>query len=158
MRIGFGYDLHRFTSGKSITLGGLNIPFDKGLKAHSDGDVLIHAVIDSLLGALALGDIGKFFPDNDKSNKDRSSRSMLQIVKKLVDKAGYKISNVDATIITEYPKMAPFIFEMRTNIANDLDLEVDCISVKATTNEKIGAIGKEEGIAVHSVCLVQKRV
>ena len=158
MRIGFGYDLHRFTSGKSITLGGLNIPFDKGLKAHSDGDVLIHAVIDSLLGALALGDIGKFFPDNDKSNKDRSSRSMLQIVKKLVDSAGYKISNVDATIITEYPKMAPFIFEMRTNIANDLDLEVDCISVKATTNEKIGAIGKEEGIAVHSVCLVQKRV
>ncbi|PTQ71534.1 2-C-methyl-D-erythritol 2,4-cyclodiphosphate synthase [Pseudomonas sp. GV071] len=154
MRIGHGYDVHRFCDGTFITLGGVQIPHKFGLLAHSDGDVLLHALSDALLGAVALGDIGKHFPDTDPTFKGADSRVLLRHVVSLVKAKGWKVGNVDATIVAQAPKMAPHIETMRAAIATDLDVELDQVNVKATTEEKLGFTGREEGIAVHAVALV----
>ncbi|MBA1192693.1 2-C-methyl-D-erythritol 2,4-cyclodiphosphate synthase [Pseudomonas entomophila] len=154
MRIGHGYDVHRFTDGAFITLGGLQIAHTRGLLAHSDGDVLLHALSDALLGAAALGDIGKHFPDTDPQFKGADSRVLLRHVVGLVRAKGWQVGNVDATIVAQAPKMAPHIERMRALIAADLDVQVDQVNVKATTTEKLGFTGREEGIAVHAVALL----
>ena len=154
MRIGHGYDVHRFGEGDFITLGGVRIPHKFGLVAHSDGDVLLHALSDALLGACALGDIGKHFPDTDPTFKGADSRALLRLVVGLVQAKGYVVGNVDATIVAQAPKMAPHIEAMRANIAADLEVEPDQVNVKATTTEKLGFTGREEGIAVHAVALL----
>ena len=154
MRIGHGYDVHRFTDGDFITLGGVQIPHKYGLLAHSDGDVLLHALSDALLGAAALGDIGKHFPDTDPQFKGADSRVLLRHVVGIVKAKGWKVGNVDATIVAQAPKMAPHIETMRQLIAEDLQVERDQVNVKATTTEKLGFTGREEGIAVHSVALL----
>ncbi|MBA6124046.1 2-C-methyl-D-erythritol 2,4-cyclodiphosphate synthase [Pseudomonas juntendi] len=154
MRIGHGYDVHRFCDGDFITLGGVRIPHTFGLLAHSDGDVLLHALSDALLGAAALGDIGKHFPDTDPQFKGADSRVMLRHVVGIVHAKGWKVGNVDATIVAQAPKMAPHINTMRQLIAEDLQVELDQVNVKATTTEKLGFCGREEGIAVHSVALL----
>ncbi|AMA45045.1 2-C-methyl-D-erythritol 2,4-cyclodiphosphate synthase [Pseudomonas monteilii] len=154
MRIGHGYDVHRFTDGAFITLGGLQIAHTRGLLAHSDGDVLLHALSDALLGAAALGDIGKHFPDTDPQFKGADSRVLLRHVVSLVRAKGWQVGNVDATIVAQAPKMAPHIERMRALIAEDLGVQVDQVNVKATTTEKLGFTGREEGIAVHAVALL----
>ena len=154
MRVGTGYDVHAFCEGGFLTLGGIKIPFDKAFAAHSDGDVLIHAMCDALLGALALGDIGKHFPPNDNKWKGCNSEVFLKHVIGLVTKQGYKINNIDSTIICEQPKMQPHIIAMRENLATIMGLEISQISVKATTTEKLGYCGRGQGIAVQSTCLV----
>ena len=154
MRIGHGYDVHRFGEGDFITLGGVRIPHKFGLVAHSDGDVLLHALSDALLGAAALGDIGKHFPDTDPQFKGADSRALLRHVVSLVKAKGWKVGNVDGTIVAQAPKMAPHIEAMRANIAADLEVELDQVNVKATTTEKLGFTGREEGIAVHAVALL----
>ncbi|AYN14766.1 2-C-methyl-D-erythritol 2,4-cyclodiphosphate synthase [Pseudomonas monteilii] len=154
MRIGHGYDVHRFCDGDFITLGGVRIPHKYGLLAHSDGDVLLHALSDALLGAAALGDIGKHFPDTDPQFKGADSRVLLCHVVDIVKSKGWKVGNVDATIVAQAPKMAPHIETMRQLIAEDLQVELDQVNVKATTTEKLGFTGREEGIAVHSVALL----
>ena len=154
MRIGHGYDVHRFCDGDFITLGGVRIPHTFGLLAHSDGDVLLHALSDALLGAAALGDIGKHFPDTDPQFKGADSRVLLRHVVGIVNAKGWKVGNVDATIVAQSPKMAPHIDTMRQLIAEDLQVELDQVNVKATTTEKLGFCGREEGIAVHSVALL----
>ncbi|MFF7063112.1 2-C-methyl-D-erythritol 2,4-cyclodiphosphate synthase [Pseudomonas sp. NPDC008258] len=154
MRIGHGYDVHRFCDGDFITLGGVRIPHKYGLLAHSDGDVLLHALSDALLGAAALGDIGKHFPDTDPQFKGADSRVLLRHVVGIVKAKGWKVGNVDATIVAQAPKMAPHIETMRQLIAEDLQVELDQVNVKATTTEKLGFCGREEGIAVHSVALL----
>ncbi|QXH50364.1 2-C-methyl-D-erythritol 2,4-cyclodiphosphate synthase [Pseudomonas fakonensis] len=154
MRIGHGYDVHRFADGDFITLGGVRIPHKYGLLAHSDGDVLLHAVSDALLGAAALGDIGKHFPDTDPQFKGADSRVLLRHVLGVVHGKGWKVGNVDATIVAQAPKMAPHIETMRQRIAEDLQVELDQVNVKATTEEKLGFTGREEGIAVHAVALL----
>jgi len=154
MRIGHGYDVHRFGEGDHITLGGVRIPHRFGLLAHSDGDVLLHALSDALLGAAALGDIGKHFPDTDPQFKGADSRALLRHVLVQVQVKGYVVGNVDATIIAQAPKMAPHIDSMRALIAADLQVELDQVNVKATTTEKLGFTGREEGIAVHAVALL----
>ena len=154
MRIGHGYDVHRFCDGDFITLGGVRIPHKYGLLAHSDGDVLLHALSDALLGAAALGDIGKHFPDTDPQFKGADSRVLLRHVVGIVHAKGWKVGNVDATIVAQAPKMAPHIDTMRQLIAEDLQVELDQVNVKATTTEKLGFCGREEGIAVHSVALL----
>ncbi|MDH1007172.1 2-C-methyl-D-erythritol 2,4-cyclodiphosphate synthase [Pseudomonas nicosulfuronedens] len=154
MRIGHGYDVHRFGEGDFITLGGVRIPHKFGLVAHSDGDVLLHALSDALLGACALGDIGKHFPDTDPQFKGADSRALLRHVLSLVEAKGWKVENVDTTIIAQAPKMAPHIQSMRETIAADLKVELDQVNVKATTTEKLGFTGREEGIAVHAVALL----
>ncbi|MFS2122369.1 2-C-methyl-D-erythritol 2,4-cyclodiphosphate synthase [Pseudomonas sp. Pseusp97] len=154
MRIGHGYDVHRFGEGDFITLGGVRIPHKFGLVAHSDGDVLLHALSDALLGACALGDIGKHFPDTDPQFKGADSRALLRHVLSLVEAKGWKVENVDTTIIAQAPKMAPHIQTMRETIAADLKVELDQVNVKATTTEKLGFTGREEGIAVHAVALL----
>ncbi|MFK3773565.1 2-C-methyl-D-erythritol 2,4-cyclodiphosphate synthase [Pseudomonas sp. NPDC089406] len=154
MRIGHGYDVHRFADGDFITLGGVRIPHKYGLLAHSDGDVLLHAVSDALLGAAALGDIGKHFPDTDPQFKGADSRVLLRHVLGVVRGKGWKVGNVDATIVAQAPKMAPHIETMRQRIAEDLQVELDQVNVKATTEEKLGFTGREEGIAVHAVALL----
>ncbi|AMO78131.1 MULTISPECIES: 2-C-methyl-D-erythritol 2,4-cyclodiphosphate synthase [Pseudomonas] len=156
MRIGHGYDVHRFGEGDFITLGGVRIPHKFGLIAHSDGDVLLHALSDALLGACALGDIGKHFPDTDPRFKGADSRALLRHVVALVHGKGYVIGNVDATIIAQAPKMAPHIEAMRGSIAEDLQVDLDQVNVKATTTEKLGFTGREEGIAVHAVALLAR--
>lgn len=156
MRIGHGYDVHRFTEGDFVTLGGVRIAHRFGLLAHSDGDVVLHALSDALLGAAALGDIGKHFPDTDASFKGADSRVLLRHVMAQVKAKGYIVGNVDVTIVAQAPKMAPHIEAMRTNIAEDLNVELDQVNVKATTTEKLGFTGREEGIAVHSVALLMK--
>ncbi|MFN9529714.1 2-C-methyl-D-erythritol 2,4-cyclodiphosphate synthase [Ectopseudomonas chengduensis] len=156
MRIGHGYDVHRFGEGDFITLGGVRIPHKFGLVAHSDGDVLLHALSDALLGAVALGDIGKHFPDTDPTFNGADSRALLRHVMGLVQGKGYAVGNVDATIIAQAPKMAPHIQSMRERIAEDLGIELDQVNVKATTTEKLGFTGREEGIAVHAVALLVK--
>ncbi|WP_263141414.1 2-C-methyl-D-erythritol 2,4-cyclodiphosphate synthase [Pseudomonas sp. RIT-PI-AD] len=154
MRIGHGYDVHRFGEGDFITLGGVRIPHKFGLIAHSDGDVLLHALSDALLGAAALGDIGRHFPDTDPRFKGADSRALLrQVLQRVVDK-GWKVGNVDATIVAQAPKMAPHIGAMRSAIAADLQVELDQVNVKATTTETLGFTGREEGIAVHAVALL----
>jgi 2-C-methyl-D-erythritol 2,4-cyclodiphosphate synthase len=154
MRIGHGYDVHRFGEGDFITLGGVRIPHKFGLVAHSDGDVLLHALSDALLGACALGDIGKHFPDTDPQFKGADSRALLRHVLSLVEAKGWKVENVDTTIIAQAPKMAPHIQSMRETIAADLKVDLDQVNVKATTTEKLGFTGREEGIAVHAVALL----
>ncbi|AYF90443.1 2-C-methyl-D-erythritol 2,4-cyclodiphosphate synthase [Pseudomonas sp. JS3066] len=154
MRIGHGYDVHRFGEGDFITLGGVRIPHKFGLIAHSDGDVLLHALADALLGAAALGDIGKHFPDTDPQFKGADSRALLRHVLSLVKAKGWKVGNVDGTIVAQAPKMAPHIEAMRANIAADLEVDLDHVNVKATTTEKLGFTGREEGIAVHAVALL----
>ncbi|HEN8728111.1 2-C-methyl-D-erythritol 2,4-cyclodiphosphate synthase [Pseudomonas putida] len=154
MRIGHGYDVHRFCDGDFITLGGVRIPHKYGLLAHSDGDVLLHALSDALLGAAALGDIGKHFPDTDPQFKGADSRVLLRHVVGIVKAKGWKVGNIDATIVAQAPKMAPHIETMRQLIAEDLQVELDQVNVKATTTEKLGFTGREEGIAVHSVALL----
>ncbi|UZE24894.1 2-C-methyl-D-erythritol 2,4-cyclodiphosphate synthase [Pseudomonas sp. B21-056] len=154
MRIGHGYDVHRFTEGDFITLGGVRIAHGFGLLAHSDGDVLLHALSDALLGAAALGDIGKHFPDTDPQFKGVDSRVLLRHVVSLIHAKGWKVGNVDNTIVAQAPKMAPHIEAMRQLIAEDLQVELDQVNVKATTTEKLGFVGREEGIAVHSVALL----
>ncbi|MEM7469334.1 MAG: 2-C-methyl-D-erythritol 2,4-cyclodiphosphate synthase [Pseudomonadota bacterium] len=154
MRIGQGYDAHRFQAGEYVVLGGVKIPFDRGLAAHSDGDVLIHAVCDAILGALALGDIGKHFPDTSEEYRGVDSRTLLSHVTKLMQERDFSVVNIDATLIAEKPKMAPFIDEMRGNIASDTAATLGQVSVKATTTEKMGFTGRGEGIAATAVVLL----
>ncbi|AQZ96409.1 2-C-methyl-D-erythritol 2,4-cyclodiphosphate synthase [Halopseudomonas phragmitis] len=157
MRIGHGYDVHRFGDGDFITLGGVRIAHHHGLIAHSDGDVLLHALTDALLGAAALGDIGRHFPDTDPRFKGADSRVLLRHALSLVQDKGWQVGNVDATIVAQAPKMAPHIESMRAHIAADLGVELDQVNVKATTTEKLGFTGREEGIAVHAVALLLPR-
>ncbi len=156
IRIGHGYDVHAFAENRKCIIGGVEIPCEKGLLGHSDADVLLHAISDSLLGALALGDIGKHFPDTDTQYKGADSLKLLSAVYDLVEKQGYRIVNLDATVIAQVPKMAPYIDEMRANIARALKTSAEFISVKATTEEKLGFTGRKEGISAHAVCLVEK--
>jgi len=156
IRVGQGYDVHRFKEGGDVILGGVKIDYEKGLEAHSDGDVVLHALSDALLGAAALGDIGKHFPDTDPEFKGADSRVLLRHVYGIVQEKGYQLVNADITIIAQAPKMAPHIAAMCRNIADDLKVEVDCINVKATTTEKLGFEGRKEGIAVQAVVLIEK--
>ncbi|HHD2752007.1 TPA: 2-C-methyl-D-erythritol 2,4-cyclodiphosphate synthase [Clostridium perfringens] len=156
MRIGMGYDVHKLVENRDLILGGVNIPYEKGLLGHSDADVLLHAIMDSLLGAAALGDIGKHFPDTDPKYKGANSIKLLEFVGELIYKNNYKISNIDATIIAQKPKMAPHIATMRENIAKALNININQINVKATTEEGLGFTGSGEGISSQSICLLTK--
>jgi 2-C-methyl-D-erythritol 2,4-cyclodiphosphate synthase len=156
IRVGQGYDVHRFNEGDHIMLGGVKIDYEQGLEAHSDGDVVLHALCDALLGAAALGDIGKHFPDTDPEFKGADSRVLLRHVYRIVQDKGYQLVNADMTIIAQAPKMAPHIGTMCRNIADDLNVDVDCINVKATTTEKLGFEGRKEGIAVQAIVLIEK--
>ena len=156
IRVGQGYDVHRFNDGDRIILGGVTIPYEKGLEAHSDGDVVLHALADAILGAAALGDIGKHFPDTDPNFKGADSRVLLRHVYKIVQEKGYKLVNADITIIAQAPKMLPHIDAMRANIAADLQVDIDFINVKATTTEKLGFEGRKEGIAEQAAVLIEK--
>ena len=155
MRIGLGYDVHRLVEGRDLIIGGVKIPYEKGLLGHSDADVLLHAIMDSLLGASALGDIGKHFPDTDEKFKGISSIKLLEEVGKLLLSNGYSINNIDSSIIAQKPKMAPFIQQMRENIANALNIGLMQINVKATTEEGLGFTGNGEGISSQSICLLE---
>lgn len=157
MRIGHGYDVHKLVTGRAFILGGVHIPFDKGLDGHSDADVLAHAITDALLGATAMGDIGKLFPDTDETYKNADSILLLKEVNKRIQNAGYIVANIDATILCQKPKLAPYIMQMRACIADALQLSIDDVSIKATTEEGLGFTGNGEGVAVHSVCIVTKR-
>ncbi len=154
MRIGHGYDVHRLCEGRKLIVGGVEIPHESGLLGHSDADVLLHAISDSLLGAAAMGDIGAMFPDTDPAFKDADSLVLLRQVVLRLNDAGFKPVNIDATIIAQKPKMRPYIDTMRENIAKTLDIDVSCVNVKATTEEKLGFTGNCEGIAAHCVCLI----
>lgn len=154
MRIGFGYDVHRLVTGRPLILGGVHIPYRKGLRGHSDADVLIHSIIDALLGAAALGDIGTFFPDNDPSYKDIDSRILLRKIIERIHDAGFKIGNIDADICAETPRLNPFINEMRENLAQDLQTDIGAISIKATTEEGLGFTGRGEGISSYCIALL----
>ena len=156
MRIGMGYDVHKLTEGRDLILGGVNIPWEKGLLGHSDADVLIHAVMDALLGAAALGDIGKHFPDTDPAYKGISSVKLLLHVTELLKQNGYSIGNIDATIIAQKPKMRPYIDTMRENIAGALGIELFQVNVKATTEEGLGFTGAMEGISSQAICMLQR--
>lgn len=154
MRIGHGYDVHRFGPGDKLILGGVAIPFDQSFVAHSDGDVLIHALIDGLLGAAALGDIGQHFPDTDSQWRGADSRALLRAVVKMISETGYQLGNADITIVAEQPKMLPHLDKMRLNLAADIHCAVDQINIKATTTEALGFTGRREGIACHAVVLL----
>lgn len=156
-RIGHGYDVHKFAEDRKLILGGVDIPYEKGLLGHSDADVLVHAVMDSMLGALALGDIGKHFPDTDPKYSGADSVELLKAVNELIGKEGYIIGNIDAAILCQAPKLAPHIVKMRENIAAACGCDISRISVKATTEEGLGFTGKKEGIAAHCVCLLMKK-
>ncbi len=156
MRVGMGYDVHKLVEGRELILGGVNIPYERGLLGHSDADVLLHAIMDALLGAAALGDIGKHFPDTDQKYKGISSIKLLQHVGKLLDEHLYIIENIDATIIAQKPKMRPYIEQMQENIAKALNLEVDQVNVKATTEEGLGFTGTGEGISSQAICAIEK--
>lgn len=155
-RIGHGYDVHKLVENRRLILGGVEIPHTLGLLGHSDADVLVHAVMDALIGAMALGDIGKHFPDNDNAYLDISSLKLLSRVKDLLSENGYTVSNIDATVIAQKPKLASHIEAMRENIAQTLEISVSQINVKATTEEHLGFTGREEGIAAHAVVLIEK--
>lgn len=157
MRIGHGYDVHRFTAGRKLILGGTEVPFDRGLLGHSDADVLLHAICDALLGAAALGDIGMHFPDSDPRYAGADSRELLRRTAALLLQNGWRVCNLDATVLAERPKLRPFIDAMRANIAADLALPVSAVSVKATTEEGLGFTGAMEGIAAHAVCLLTEK-
>ena len=154
LRIGHGYDVHRLTEGRKLIIGGVEIPYEKGLLGHSDADVLLHAISDALLGAAALGDIGCLFPDNDESFKDADSLLLLKEVVKVLKNNGFSVSNIDSTLIAQKPKMRPYIEQMQANIAAACGVSVNCVSVKATTEEGLGFSGRGEGISAHAVCLI----
>ena len=154
IRIGHGYDVHRLVENRRLIIGGVNIPYEKGLLGHSDADVLLHAICDALLGALALGDIGKHFPDNDAQYAGIDSRLLLLKTAELIREKGWQIGNIDATVVAQAPRLSPYIQEMRENIAATLALSIDAISVKATTEEHLGFTGEGLGIAAHAVCLL----
>ena len=156
MRIGHGYDAHRFAEGRALILGGVHVPHERGLDGHSDADVLTHAVMDALLGAMGAGDIGALFPDTDDSYKGIRSVTLLEKIRGIMEDRGYSVINVDATIIAQQPKLAPFIGGMCANIAAALGTAVENISVKATTEERMGFTGRLEGMAAHAVCLIEK--
>ncbi len=158
MRIGHGYDVHRLAEGRTLIIGGVKIPYEKGLLGHSDADVLVHAIMDALLGALALGDIGMHFPDSDPAYKNADSLALLRQVFLLVQKEGMHIVNIDSTILAQAPKLAPYIASMRKNLAMTLELAENCINIKATTEEGLGFTGRKEGIAAHAVCLLEPTV
>lgn len=155
MRIGHGYDVHKFSENRRLVIGGVEIPYEKGLLGHSDADVLLHAVSDALLGAAALGDIGKHFPDNANEFLNIDSRILLRRVVGLLKEKGYRVGNIDATVIAQKPKMAPFIEQMRQNIADDCDIDVGFVNVKATTEEGLGFTGELLGISAHAVCIIE---
>ena len=155
MRIGQGYDVHRLVEGRRLILGGVEIPYEKGLLGHSDADVLLHAISDALLGSAALGDIGKLFPDNDPALKDADSLALLHKVNIHLNAAGYRVVNVDATVLAQAPKLAPHIAQMRANIARALGIDRSFVSVKATTEEGLGFTGEKLGIAAQAICLVE---
>lgn len=157
MRIGLGYDVHQLVEDRKLIIGGIDIPFEKGLLGHSDADVLVHAIMDSILGALGLGDIGKHFPDTDNKYKDISSIYLLSQVNIFMNEMGYNIGNIDATIVAQRPKMAPHIEDMRKAIAETLNTAIENINIKATTTEWLGFEGREEGISSYSICLLEKR-
>lgn len=156
MRIGHGYDVHRLVEGRKLILGGVDIPYEKGLLGHSDADVLIHAVMDALLGAAAMGDIGRHFPDTDPAYKGADSRMLLRTVREKIEAKGYAVGNIDVTVIAQRPKLKDYISRMEENIASDLGIDKDQVNVKATTEEKLGFTGDGSGIACHSVCLLEK--
>jgi 2-C-methyl-D-erythritol 2,4-cyclodiphosphate synthase len=156
LRIGHGYDVHQLVIGRPCVIGGVTVPFYKGLLGHSDADVLLHAICDALLGAACLGDIGQHFPASDMRYQGINSRELLRHVVSLLNTEGYVVSNVDSTVICELPKLTPYIIQMRTNIAEDCRVTIDAINVKATTTEKLGFTGRGEGIAAEAVCLLQK--
>ena len=154
MRIGMGYDVHRLQEGCKLIMGGVEIPYEKGLLGHSDADVLLHAVMDALLGAAAMGDIGKHFPDTDAAYKGISSVALLEKVGEMLNKKGFLVENIDATIIAQAPKMRPYIDKMRENIAEALQMDISCVNVKATTEEGLGFTGSGEGISSQAVCML----
>ncbi len=154
MRIGHGYDAHRFAKGRRLVLGGVEVPYEEGLDGHSDADVLLHAVMDALLGAAALGDIGKLFPDDDSTFKDADSLLLLQQVEERLRAEGYVVGNLDVTVIAQKPKLASYILEMRKNISSACKIPLGAVSVKATTEEQMGFTGRLEGISAHAVCLL----
>ena len=156
MRIGHGYDVHRLVEGRKCIIGGVDIPYEKGLLGHSDADVLLHAIMDAVLGAMAAGDIGKLFPDSDASYKGADSLVLTRRVAEVMAERGYRLGNIDATVIAQAPKLAPHIPAMRERIAEAFGVEVDRISVKATTEERLGFTGSGEGIAAHAVCLLEE--
>ena len=155
MRIGHGYDVHKLVEGRALIIGGVDIPYEKGLLGHSDADVLLHAISDALLGAAALGDIGKLFPDNDPAYKGADSLVLLSTVCEKVRAAGFEIENIDSTVLAQAPKLRPYIDEMRSLISAYTNVDIDAISVKATTEEGLGFTGAKEGIAAHAVCLLK---
>ena len=155
-RFGMGYDVHRLVEGRKLILGGVEIPFEKGLDGHSDADVLTHAVMDALLGAAALGDIGKLFPDSDAAYAGADSIALLERVTALLREHGWQVGNVDATVVAQAPRLAPYIPEMRRRLAEAMGLDVDCVSVKATTEERLGFTGSGEGMAAHAVALIER--
>ena len=156
LRVGHGYDVHRLVEGRALILGGVTVPFDRGLLGHSDADVLTHAVMDALLGAAALGDIGKLFPDSDAAYAGADSIALLERVTALLREHGWQVGNVDATVVAQAPKLAPYIPDMRRRLAEAMGLDVDCVSVKATTEEKLGFTGSGEGMAAHAVALIER--
>ncbi len=158
MRIGIGYDVHKLSKDRKLILGGVDIPYEMGLLGHSDADVLLHAIMDALLGAAALGDIGRHFPDNDDSYKGIDSMILLKKVADILAQNGYDISNIDATVVCQRPKLAPFIKQMRTNISTCLKLDISQVNIKATTTETLGFEGRKEGISSHAVCLIHKQM
>lgn len=156
MKIGHGFDVHAFAKDRDLIIGGVKIDFHLGLAGHSDADVLIHAISDSILGAMALGDIGKHFPDTDMKFKNINSREFLLQIQKILRENYFKISNIDCTVICQNPKLSPYILDMRKNISQDLSCDLDQINIKATTTERLGFVGREEGIAAEAVCLLEK--
>ncbi len=157
IRIGHGYDVHRLKTGRRLVLGGVEIPFERGLDGHSDADVLLHAVCDAIIGALSLGDIGKLYPDSDDKFLNIDSRILLKDTAKRMTEAGYIIGNVDATVIAQAPKLSAYIEKMRKNIAEDLNTDEQNVNIKATTEEHLGFTGRGEGISAHAVCLIVKK-
>lgn len=156
LRVGHGYDVHRLVEGRALILGGVTVPFDWGLLGHSDADVLTHAVMDALLGAAALGDIGQLFPDSDAAYAGADSIALLERVTALLREHGWQVGNVDATVVAQAPRLAPYIPEMRRHLAEAMGLDVDCVSVKATTEERLGFTGSGEGMAAHAVALIER--
>lgn len=157
IRIGHGYDVHRLVNGRKLILGGVEIPYEKGLDGHSDADVLLHAICDAIIGALSLGDIGKLYPDNDDKFLNINSRILLKDVAKRMTEAGYIMGNVDATVIAQSPKLSPYIDQIKKNIAEDLSTNEQNVNVKATTEEHLGFTGRSEGISAHAVCIIVKK-
>lgn len=156
MRIGQGFDVHALVPGRKLIIGGVDIPFARGLLGHSDADVLLHAVTDALLGAAGLGDIGRHFPDSDPRFKDADSRQLLRETARLIERAGYRVVNVDATVIARAPRMAPHVAAMAANIAADLGIEAGCVNIKAKTTESLGFTGRGEGIAAQAIALIER--